>query len=147
MIVQFRNSSTSEYRTEEMGNMATPSTKIGLPTEQCRELFNLARRNAGKGKPLSASVFGYFEAFAAAAMQENATEAHLPIAIRCSPVTRRGFLKTIEQNLGRKPTVDEVLAPLLEGGNLNEATVTAIRLDIESLTLPSKRTPRKAQSV
>lgn len=119
------------------------SPRIGLPTEQCRELFDLARRNKGQGKPLSASVFGYFEAFAAAGMQENATKEHLPIAIRCSPVTRRGFLKTIEQNLGRTPTVDEILAPLLEGGKLNEATVTAIRLDIESLTVPKKRTLRK----
>jgi hypothetical protein len=123
--------------------MTTSTPKIGLPAERCRELFDLARRNKGAGKQLSTAVFGYFEAFAAAGMQENATEGHLPITIRCSTVTRRGFLKAIEQDLGHKPSVEEVLAPLLEGGKLNEETVAAIRLDIESLILPSKRTTRK----
>ena len=123
--------------------MATSTTKIGLPAERCRELFDLVRRNKGAGRQLSTAVFGYFEAFAAAGMQETAAEGNLPIAIRCSPVTRRGFLKAIEQDLGRKPSAEEVLAPLLEGGALNEETVAAIRRDIENLVVATKRPSRK----
>lgn len=111
--------------------------KIGLPAERCRELFDLARRNKSAVKQLSTATFGYFEAFAAAGMQENETEGQLRIAIPCSPVTRRGFLKAIEQGLGHKPTVEEILAPLLEGGKLNEETIAAIRLDVESLMRPT----------
>ena len=128
--------------------MASATYTIGLPAERCRELFDLVRRNkAAAEKPLSTAVFGYFEAFAAAGMQENATEGQLPITIPCSPVTRRGFLKAIEQDFGHKPMVEEVLAPLLEGGKLHEETVAAIRRDIENLTVAKQKPkPRKGST-
>ena len=106
----------------------------------CSILFG---ETAATGRSLHA-VFGYFEAFAAAGMLENKTEGQLPITIRCSPVTRRGFLNAMEQGLGHKPTVEEVLAPLLEGGKLHDETVAAVRRDIETLTA-TKRNPKRAQ--
>jgi hypothetical protein len=120
--------------------MATEPAKIGLAVERCRELLDLARRNKCNAKHLSTAIFGYFEAFAVAGIKENEIPGQLPIAIPCNPGVRRGFLKAIGQQLERETTSEDVLAPLLEGGKLNEETVAAIRLDVERLTAPPKKT-------
>lgn len=115
--------------------MANATYTIGLPAERCRELFKLVRcTNVTAEKPLPTGVFGYFEAFAAAGMHENRTEGQVAITIPCSTVTRRGFLKAIEQGLGHRPTSEEVLSALLKGRTLHEDTVAAVRRDIENLT-------------
>jgi hypothetical protein len=124
--------------------MATEPKKIGLAPERCRELFDLARRNKGTAKNLAPAIFGYLQAFAAAGMKEGEVPGQLPITIACNPTARRTFLKALAEQLGHKPTSEEVLAPLLEGGRLNEETIAAIRADVEGLTAePKSRTAKK----
>jgi hypothetical protein len=116
---------------------------INLSVECCRELLGVVRRNRTEtGRPLSAPTLGYLEAFAAAGMEESRTKEQLPIAIRCSPVTRRIFLQTIAEGLGHPPTADEMLSLIAEP-NLQEDTLVALRRDIQSLSGASRASKSK----
>jgi hypothetical protein len=128
--------------------MATAKSthKINLSVECCRELLALVRQNRKEtGKPLSAPALGYLEAFAAAGMDENRTEGQLPIAIRCSPVTRRIYLQSMAEGLGHPPTADEVLSFLAKPAHLQADTMAALHRDVQSLSTVRRASKSKRE--